>query len=59
MLFVTIEEAITEIQEGRMVIIVDDEDRENGANLFSLLKKSRPRLSTSWRLTAEVLFASP
>ncbi|MDR1040871.1 MAG: bifunctional 3,4-dihydroxy-2-butanone-4-phosphate synthase/GTP cyclohydrolase II [Deltaproteobacteria bacterium] len=29
----TIEEAITEIQQGRMVILVDDEDRENEGDL--------------------------
>src|SRR5712671_7741437 len=34
MQFATIEEAIAEIQEGRMVIIVDDEDRENEGDLM-------------------------
>src|SRR6266550_7703686 len=33
MQFATIEEAIKEIQDGRMVIIVDDEDRENEGDL--------------------------
>src|SRR5215471_213580 len=42
MLFVTIEEAITEIQEGRMVIIVDDEDRENEGDLMLAAEKVTP-----------------
>lgn len=32
-LFASIEQAITELQEGRMVILVDDEDRENEGDL--------------------------
>jgi 3,4-dihydroxy 2-butanone 4-phosphate synthase/GTP cyclohydrolase II len=31
--FASIEQAITELQEGRMVILVDDEDRENEGDL--------------------------
>jgi hypothetical protein len=31
--FATIEEAIKDIQQGRMIIIVDDEDRENEGDL--------------------------
>src|SRR5262247_3542037 len=42
MLFVTIEEAITEIQEGRMVIIVDDADRENEGDLMIAAEKVTP-----------------
>ncbi len=33
MSFATIEEAIREIRDGRMVILVDDEDRENEGDL--------------------------
>src|SRR5436190_947048 len=40
--FATIEEAITEIQEGRMVIIVDDEDRENEGDLMIAAEKVTP-----------------
>src|SRR6185436_18381167 len=42
MQFATIEEAITEIQEGRMVIIVDDEDRENEGDLMIAAEKVTP-----------------
>src|SRR5215831_1772788 len=42
MLFATIEEAIIEVQEGRMVIIVDDEDRENEGDLMIAAEKVTP-----------------
>jgi 3,4-dihydroxy 2-butanone 4-phosphate synthase / GTP cyclohydrolase II len=42
MQFATIEEAISEIQEGRMVIIVDDEDRENEGDLMVAAEKVTP-----------------
>src|SRR5438445_13285697 len=43
MQFATIEEAIAEIQEGRMVIIVDDEDRENEGDLMVAAEKITPQ----------------
>src|SRR5262245_60881343 len=42
MQFATIEEAIADIQEGRMVIIVDDEDRENEGDLMIAAEKVTP-----------------
>src|SRR5712672_3758108 len=42
--FTTIEEAIAEIQEGRMVIIVDDEDRENEGDLMVAAEKVTPEV---------------
>src|SRR5947199_3129344 len=42
MQFATIEEAIAEIQEGRMIIIVDDEDRENEGDLVVAAEKVTP-----------------
>src|SRR3989475_9352496 len=42
MQFATIEEAIAEVQEGRMVIIVDDEDRENEGDLMVAAEKVTP-----------------
>jgi 3,4-dihydroxy 2-butanone 4-phosphate synthase/GTP cyclohydrolase II len=42
MKFATIEDAIAEIQEGRMVIIVDDEDRENEGDLMVAAEKVTP-----------------
>src|SRR5437762_12034691 len=42
MQFAAIEEAIAEIQEGRIVIIVDDEDRENEGDLMIAADKVTP-----------------
>src|SRR3989441_6084610 len=42
MQFATIEEAVAEIQEGRLVIIVDDEDRENEGDLMVAAEKVTP-----------------
>src|SRR5437870_5035222 len=44
MQFATIEEAINDIQEGRMVIIVDDEDRENEGDLMIAAEKVTPEV---------------
>jgi 3,4-dihydroxy 2-butanone 4-phosphate synthase/GTP cyclohydrolase II len=42
MQFATIEDAIGEIQEGRIIIIVDDEDRENEGDLMVAAEKVTP-----------------
>ncbi|MGD8305594.1 MAG: 3,4-dihydroxy-2-butanone-4-phosphate synthase, partial [Ignavibacteria bacterium] len=38
----TIEEALEDIRKGRMVIVVDDEDRENEGDLIMAAEKVRP-----------------
>ncbi len=40
--FNTIEEALQDIRKGRMVIVVDDEDRENEGDLIMAAEKVRP-----------------
>ena len=40
--FNTIEEAISDIKEGKMVVIVDDEDRENEGDLMIAAEKVTP-----------------
>ena len=40
--FSPIEEIVAEIREGRMVIIVDDEDRENEGDLIMAASRVRP-----------------
>jgi len=40
--FSSIEEIITDIREGKMVIMVDDEDRENEGDLIMAAEKVRP-----------------
>ena len=40
--FVTVEEAIDEIREGRLLLVVDDEDRENEGDLVMAADKATP-----------------
>src|SRR2546423_9747785 len=42
MTFCSIEDAVAEIREGRMIIIVDDEDRENEGDLVCAAEKTTP-----------------
>ena len=40
----TIEEAIDDFREGRFVIVVDDEDRENEGDLICAAEKITPEM---------------
>ncbi|NMD43753.1 MAG: 3,4-dihydroxy-2-butanone-4-phosphate synthase, partial [Firmicutes bacterium] len=40
--FNTIEEALTDLQAGRMIVVVDDEDRENEGDLIMAASKVTP-----------------
>jgi 3,4-dihydroxy 2-butanone 4-phosphate synthase/GTP cyclohydrolase II len=42
--FDSIQDAINEIREGRMIIIVDDEDRENEGDLVCAAEKTTPEI---------------
>src|SRR6187399_1714452 len=42
--FASIEDAVAEIRDGRMIIIVDDEDRENEGDLVCAAEKTTPEL---------------
>ncbi|HEV7681790.1 MAG TPA: 3,4-dihydroxy-2-butanone-4-phosphate synthase [Pyrinomonadaceae bacterium] len=44
MTFSSIEAAVSEIREGRMIIIVDDEDRENEGDLVCAAEKATPEI---------------
>lgn len=44
MTFHTIEEAIADLKQGRMIIVVDDEDRENEGDLVALAEKATPEV---------------
>jgi len=39
------------VRAGKMVILVDDEDRENEGDLTMAASSSHPKRSTSWRRT--------
>jgi len=40
----TIEEAISEIQQGRVVIVVDDEGRENEGDFLTAARNATPEV---------------
>src|SRR5947207_13620483 len=44
MTFAAIEEAVADIRDGRMIIIVDDEDRENEGDLVCAAEKVTPEI---------------
>lgn len=44
MAFATIEEAVADIRDGRMIIIVDDEDRENEGDLVCAAERVTPEI---------------
>jgi 3,4-dihydroxy 2-butanone 4-phosphate synthase/GTP cyclohydrolase II len=44
MSFHTIEEALNDLKQGKMVIVVDDEDRENEGDLVALAEKATPEV---------------
>jgi 3,4-dihydroxy-2-butanone 4-phosphate synthase len=49
MAFNTIPEILEDIRAGRMVVILDDEDRENEGDLIMAAEKgARRKTSTSW-----------
>lgn len=42
--FSTIEEAVEDVRQGKMIVIVDDEDRENEGDLMVAAEKATPEL---------------
>ncbi len=59
MSFATIEEAAVEIREGRMVIIIDDEDRENEGDLVCAAEKVTPEVINFMARQARGLICLP
>ena len=57
--FDTIEEAIAEIAAGRMVIVVDDEDRENEGDLILAAEKVTPEAINFMAVYARGLICTP
>ena len=50
----TPQEIIEDIRLGKMVILMDDEDRENEGDLIMAAEHVRQNRLTSWRCTAVV-----
>ncbi len=59
MSFASIEEAVAEIREGRMIIIVDDEDRENEGDLVCGAEKVTPEIINFMARNARGLICLP
>jgi 3,4-dihydroxy 2-butanone 4-phosphate synthase / GTP cyclohydrolase II len=57
--FASIEEAARDIREGRMVIIVDDEDRENEGDLVCAAEKITPEIINFMATHARGLICMP
>src|SRR5258705_1313380 len=57
--FASIEEAVADIREGRMVIIVDDEDRENEGDLVCAAEKVTPEIINFMARNARGLICLP
>lgn len=59
MKFHTIEEAIREINEGRMIVVVDDEDRENEGDILMAADKVTPEAINFMATHARGLICTP
>src|SRR5258705_4150484 len=57
--FATIEEAVADIRDGRMIIIVDDEDRENEGDLVCAAEKVTPEIINFMATHARGLICLP
>jgi 3,4-dihydroxy 2-butanone 4-phosphate synthase / GTP cyclohydrolase II len=59
MTFNTIEEAIEEIRQGKMIVVVDDEDRENEGDLVMAAEKVTPEAINFMATYARGLICAP
>lgn len=57
--FATIEEAVEDIKEGKMIIVVDDEDRENEGDLICSAEKVTPEMINFMITHAKGLVCTP
>jgi 3,4-dihydroxy 2-butanone 4-phosphate synthase/GTP cyclohydrolase II len=58
-LFATVEEALEEIRKGRMIIVVDDEDRENEGDLIMAAEAITPEAVNVFTKVARGLICVP
>jgi len=54
---ISIEKSLELIKKGKMVILVDDENRENEGDLFVPAEKVTPKQLHLWQLTEGDLYA--
>jgi len=57
--FATIEEAVEDIKEGKMIIVVDDEDRENEGDIICAAEKITPEIINFMITHAKGLVCTP
>ena len=55
----TIEEALTDFREGKFVIVVDDEDRENEGDLICAAEKITPEMVNFMLIHARGVLCAP
>ncbi|KXK01198.1 MAG: GTP cyclohydrolase II [Acidobacteria bacterium OLB17] len=55
----TIEEAVEDIRDGKMIIIVDDEDRENEGDLVCAAEKVTPEIISFMAIHGRGLICLP
>jgi len=55
----TIEEAIADVREGKMIIVVDDEDRENEGDVIIAAEKATPEIVNFMAMHARGLICMP
>ena len=55
----TIEEAIEDIKQGKMIIVVDDEDRENEGDFIAAAEKVTPEMINFMTLYGRGLLCTP
>ncbi|MEN6326810.1 MAG: 3,4-dihydroxy-2-butanone-4-phosphate synthase, partial [Syntrophomonas sp.] len=58
-MFNSIEEAIQDVREGKMVILVDDEDRENEGDIIVAAEKASPEIINFMATYAKGLICAP
>ncbi|MEN6462024.1 MAG: bifunctional 3,4-dihydroxy-2-butanone-4-phosphate synthase/GTP cyclohydrolase II [Syntrophomonas sp.] len=58
-MFNTIEEAIEDVRQGKMVILVDDEDRENEGDVIVAAEKATPEIINFMASNAKGLICAP
>ncbi len=54
MKFNTVEEALDELRAGKIILVTDDEDRENEGDFICAANLPQQKTSTLWRCTARV-----
>lgn len=57
--FATIEEAVEDIKQGKMIIVVDDEDRENEGDIICAAEKVTPQMINFMITHAKGLVCTP